>query len=106
MPYHMAAIPTPRRTVRVPDAAFRRTASARSAAQRGRSASRQAGSPALARSSWPVIVIDPARSALRSRSSSGSMPSAAASSSIAASWAIAAWGTPKPRNAPAGGPFV
>ena len=23
-----------------------------------------------------------------------------------ASWAIAAWGTPKPRNAPDGGPFV
>ena len=34
------------------------------------------------------------------------MPSCAARSSRSASCAIAAWGTPKPRNAPAGGPLV
>ena len=34
------------------------------------------------------------------------MPSRSARSSISASWAIAACGTPKPRKAPAGGPLV
>ena len=56
--------------------------------QRGRSASRQAGRPALATSSWDVAVREPARSALRARSSSGSMPSCPARSSMSASWAI------------------
>src|SRR3546814_1604707 len=44
--------------------------------------------------------------ALSARNSSGSMPSCAARSSISASCASAACGTPKPRNAPAGGALV
>ena len=98
--------PDARGAVRTPGVALCAAASARSRRQCGRSASRQAARPALAASSWPLAVVSPARIALASRSSSGSWPSWSASSSISASWAIAAWGTPKPRNAPAGGLFV
>ena len=104
IPYQSAAMPTPRR--RVPGLARAASASARSSVQLGRSASRHSASPALARSSWPVAVRSPARSAFRSRSSSGSIPRRSASSSRRGSVAAAACGTPKPRNAPATGPVV
>ena len=53
-----------------------------------------------------VAVRSPARSALRSRNSRGSMSSWPARSSISASWAMATCGTPNPRKAPAGVPLV
>ena len=49
---------------------------------------------------------EPGTIALRSRSATGSMPSAAASLSICASCANATWTAPKPRMAPHGGLFV
>ena len=62
-PYHMHAIPAPRRRWRPPAEALKASASSRNAFQRGRSASRQATSPALASSTWPVAVrvADPQR---------------------------------------------
>ena len=86
--------------------ALNASASRRNASQCGRSASRQATRPALASSTWPVAVRSPARSALRRRNASGSMPQATDSSSIRVSCATAACGTPKPRKAPAGGECV
>ncbi len=62
--------------------------------------------PTESSSTWPVMVASPARSAFSRRNASQSMPSASASSSIAASLAIALCGTPKPRNAPDGGQLV
>src|SRR5947208_756862 len=53
--------------------------------------------------SWPVGSRSPGPSALRSRSSTGSMPSAAASLSICASCAKQLCTAPKPRLAPAEG---
>ena len=55
---------------------------------------------------WPVSSSSPGASALRRRSSTGSMPHAAASRSICASWAKHDCTTPKPRIAPHGGLFV
>ena len=105
-PYHMHAIPAPRRRCRAAAEALKASAAARSAFQRGRSASRQATSPTLASSTWPVAVRSPARSAFRCRNSSGSRRKAIASSSIRVSCAMAACGTPKPRKAPDGGECV
>ena len=108
MPYHIAPMPMPRRIGLRSAAAtwLWCRASSVPSTQAGRRASRQGANPALAASTWPVAVVDPARSALRSRISRRSMPSSAATSSTSASPAIAAWGTPKPRNAPEIGPFV
>ena len=53
---------------------------------------------------WPSRTRRAARSAGGSRA--GRCQRASARSSSSASWAIAAWGTPNPRNAPDGGPFV
>ena len=55
---------------------------------------------------WPVISRSPVVIALRSRSSTGSMPSAAASLSICASCAKHTCTAPKPRIAPHGGLLV
>ena len=55
---------------------------------------------------WPVINGSPVRMALRSRTSTGLSPAAAASLSIWPSWAKHACTTPKPRIAPHGGLFV
>ena len=106
MPYHMAAIPTPRRTRAGRPLVVPRGVGAhgRPARAQGLEAGGQAG--ARRRAAGRSRSGRPARSALRSRNSSGSMPSWPARSSISASWAIAACGTPKPRKAPAGGPFV
>ena len=52
------------------------------------------------------MVASPLRNAFSRRNSSQSMPSLSASSSIAASLAIALCGTPKPRNAPDGGQLL
>ncbi len=96
MPYHMAAIPTPRRTgagrpLVVPRGvgAHRRPAGAKRL---------QAGGQARARGAarWEVAVRSPARSALRSRNSRGSMSSWPARSSISASWAMADLRDPEP----------
>ena len=54
----------------------------------------------------PVISRSPVFSAFCSRSSTGSMPSAAASLSICASWAKQVCTAPKPRIAPHGGLLV
>ena len=75
MPYHIAATPTPRRIGLPPAPSLCAAAAARIADQGSRSASRQAGRPALASSSWDVAVSEPTRSALRKRNSRGSMPS-------------------------------
>ena len=104
MPYHMQPMPTPR--LSGSSRALARAASSSARRQRGSSASRQGARPALASSTWPVAVASPARSAFFRRIASRSMPSFSARSSISASWAIAACGTPKPRNAPAGGPLL
>ncbi len=57
--------------------------------------------------SCPVVGrTSPGPSAFRSRSSTGSIPSAPASRSIWASTAKAGWFAPKPRIAPAGGWLV
>ncbi len=55
---------------------------------------------------WPVASLPPGSSAFRSRSSTGSMPSAAASLSICASAAKQVCTAPNPRIAPQGGLFV
>jgi hypothetical protein len=99
-PYHMQAMPTPRR--RRGAAALCAATRASAASQSALSASRQSGSPAEAASSWPEGVRSPFPSALRRRMAQRSMPSFSARSSIRHSWAIAACGTPKPRKAPAG----
>src|SRR5919202_104681 len=49
---------------------------------------------------WPVIMRSPERSAFRTLSCTGSMPSLAASRSICASCAKQAWTAPKPRRVP------
>ena len=54
----------------------------------------------------PVGIRSPGASAFRSRSSTGSIPSAAASLSICASAAKQVCTAPKPRIAPHGGLFV
>ena len=54
---------------------------------------------------WPVGSTSPGSSAFSSRSSTGSMSSAAASLSICASWAKQVWTAPNPRIAPHGGLF-
>ena len=51
----------------------------------------------------PVGMIVPSEAALRLRSSTGSISSAAASLSICASWAKQVCTAPKPRIAPHGG---
>ena len=56
--------------------------------------------------SWPVGACAPSDIAFRIRSSTGSMPSAAAPLSICASYANAACTVPNPRIAPHGGLFV
>ena len=61
---------------------------------------------ALPCSTWPVGSTEPVRSAFRRRSSSGSIPSTAASLSIWASKANVTCGAPNPRIAPQGGLFV
>src|SRR5581483_4345380 len=63
-------------------------------------------SPALSRTTCPVLVVAPTRKALLRRSSNGSISSACASSSMFDSTANADWVTPNPRNAPAGGLLV
>ena len=55
---------------------------------------------------WPVGSEPPGPSAFRRRSSTGSIPSSAASLSIWASCAKQLWTAPKPRIAPHGGLFV
>jgi hypothetical protein len=55
---------------------------------------------------WPVGSRSPGASAFRSRSSTGSTPSSAASRSICASAAKHVCTAPKPRIAPHGGLFV
>jgi hypothetical protein len=99
-PYHMQAIPAPRRWRVAP--ALCAATSASIASQSGFSASRHSGSPAEACSTWPEGVASPRPIALRRRISHRSRPSAAARSSTSVSVAIAACGTPKPRKAPAG----
>jgi hypothetical protein len=54
---------------------------------------------------WPDGRVSPGPSAFRSRSSTGSIASAAASLSICASWAKHDCTAPKPRIAPQGGLF-
>ena len=54
----------------------------------------------------PVGSVSPGASAFSSRSSIGSIPSAAASLSICASPAKQVWTAPKPRIAPQGGLLV
>ena len=56
-------------------------------------------------SRWPVGSTSPGASAFRSRSSTGSSPSASASLSICASAAKHVCTAPKPRIAPHGGLF-
>ena len=56
--------------------------------------------------SCPVGSRSPVRRALRSRSSTGSMPRAAANLSIWASWAKQVCTAPNPRMAPHGGLLV
>ena len=104
MPYHMQPIPTPFRSG--PPLVLKTATSSCAVRQCGLSASRHCASPAEWVSTWPVAVVSPTRSALRWRNSRRSIASRSASSSIIASWAMAAWGTPKPRKAPAGGPLV
>ena len=106
MPYHMQPMPTPRRFG--PPAALKAAiVVAARLRQCGRSASRHAARPTdWRRAPGRSRCVSPARSALRRRNSSRSMPSLSASSSISASWAIAACGTPKPRKAPDGGALV
>ena len=55
---------------------------------------------------WPVGRTDPVCRAFFRRSSTGSMPRAAASLSICPSWAKQTCTAPNPRIAPAGGLFV
>ena len=55
------------------------------------------------RTAAPVGSVEPVLIALRSRSSTGSISSAAASLSICASWAKQVCTAPKPRIAPHGG---
>ena len=55
---------------------------------------------------WPVAVVSPGRSALISRTRTGSSPSSAAMRSMWTSAANCVCGAPKPRNAPFGGVFV
>ena len=55
---------------------------------------------------WPVSSRSPWPRALRSRSSTGSIPHASASLSIWASWAKHTCTAPKPRMAPHGGLLV
>ena len=55
---------------------------------------------------WPVAVVSPGRSALISRSRTGSMPNASATRSMCTSMANCVCGAPKPRKAPLGGVFV
>ena len=57
-------------------------------------------------STWPVAVVSPGRSALISRSFTGSIPRRSATRSIWTSAANCVCGAPKPRNAPFGGVFV
>ena len=54
----------------------------------------------------PVIDVWPSTSRFLRRSSYGSSPNRAAIMSSCVSYAQAAWDTPYPRNAPAGGTFV
>ena len=107
-----AATPTPRRT---------RDASAVRPAPPGRSSQ---PSPLGGGSGWstaarmhaatgtapvsrcPVGSTSPTSRALRTRSSTGSMPSRAASLSICDSWPKHTWTAPKPRMAPQGGLLV
>ena len=82
------------------------------AARRSRRLERRGarGSPrrsaASTRSAGRSAACRPGASAFRSRSSTGSIPSAAASLSICASPAKQVWTAPKPRIAPHGGLFV
>ena len=103
MPYHMQAMPAPRRRGDPPRAAssLKARAACVAADHAGRSASRQGRRPTLAASVCPVGVVSPATSALRWRNSSASQPVRAASSSISNSPSSVDCGTPKPRNAPA-----
>ena len=55
---------------------------------------------------WPVGSVSPGASAFSRRSSTGSIPSSAASLSICASAAKQVWTAPNPRIAPHGGLFV
>ena len=72
-------------------------------ARRRSSSSRTGAGPLTA---CPVMIGIPVSSALRTRSSTGSMPSASASRSICDSWAKATCTAPKPRMAPQGGLLV
>ena len=71
---------------------------------RGSSAQRRIRSAtgAAPLTTWPVISRSPERMALRSRISSGEIPTAAARRSICDSWAKQDWTAPKPRMAPLG----
>ena len=71
--------------------------------RRRSSSSRTGAGPSI---TWPVIMRSPVCSALRIRTSTGSMSSASASRSICASCATATWTAPKPRMAPHGGLLV
>ena len=62
--------------------------------------------PTLSRSVWPIGSVEPSRTALRRRISSGERPSGSASRSICISAANSVCGAPKPRKAPFGGVFV
>ena len=108
------AKPTPRRTpspfVVLPAPPGRRSTSRGSGSAGGGSSAAAArivsatGSEPVIR--WPVGSTSPGASAFSSRSSTGSMSSAAASLSICASPAKHVCTAPKPRIAPHGGLFV
>src|SRR5829696_9851193 len=105
------ANPTPRRTPS-PRVVFPEPPGSRSGS-RGSSSAGGGSSAAAARivsgigtdpvSRWPVGRTSPGFNALRSRSSTGSMSSPAASLSICASVAKQVWTAPNPRIAPHGG---
>ena len=102
-------VPSPWVTLETPPGSSRRSigvlrASGGSGMPRSSSSSSRTG--AGPSTTWPVGSRSPVAMAFTIRSSTGSMPSAAASRSICDSWANATWTAPNPRIAPQGGLLV
>ena len=103
-PYQQHPMPTPR--LMISEWLLNSSEALRYSCHRLCRDSRHSACPTLFSRSWPEPVFCPLRRAFFRRNSRESMPVCSAKESINASWAMADWGTPKPRNAPEGGPLV